>query len=137
MAQVNLYEKRGFMDDSTEDFTSEEEEGEATEKKPALVLNIYSWWTPILAIIMLVVGLAAGYYARPYVTARFPDMAGTTAEEAAAPTEVVAGTPQATVDPTQVAESRNQMMSFLVGQARHFIGDENAPITMIEFSDFQ
>lgn len=125
------------MSDSTEDFTSEEEEGEAAEKKPALVLNVYSWWTPVLGIIMLVVGLLAGYYARPYVTARFPDMAGTNSEVAAPPTEAAAGTPAPTVDPTQVAESRDQMMSFLVGQARHFIGDENAPITMIEFSDFQ
>lgn len=129
------------MSDNSEDLKSEEmeEEGEAAERKPSLVLNVYSWWTPVLGIIMLVVGLLAGYYARPYVTARFPDMAGTTSEEAASPTEAVAvaGTPAPTVDPTQVAESRDQMMTFLVGQARHFIGDENAPITMIEFSDFQ
>ena len=127
------------MSDNSEDFTSEEveEEGEAEEKKPALVLNVYSWWTPVLGIVMLVVGLLAGYYARPYVTARFPDMAGTTSEEAAVPAEAVAGTPAPTVDPTQIAESREQMMTMLVEQARHFIGDENAPITMIEFSDFQ
>jgi hypothetical protein len=79
-----MFEKRGFMSDIQEDFPSEEE-GETTEKKPALVLNVYSWWTPVLGIIMLVVGLLAGYYARPYVTARFPDMAGTTSEEAASP----------------------------------------------------
>jgi len=121
---------------SNQDLGSEEED-EATAKKPALVLNIYSWWTPVLAIIMLVVGLLAGYYARPYVSARFPEMAGTTSEEVTSPTEAIAGTPAPTVDPTQVAESRDQMMTFLVGQARHFIGDENAPITMIEFSDFQ
>jgi len=127
------------MNDNSENMTSEEveEEGEAEEKKPALVLNVYSWWTPVLGIVMLVVGLLAGYYARPYVTARFPDMAGTTSEEAAGPTEAVAGTPAPTVDPTEVAASREQMMTFLVDQARHFIGDENAPITMIEFSDFQ
>ena len=125
------------MSDNTEEVTSEEEEGETAEKKPALVLNVYSWWTPVLGIIMLVVGLLAGYYVRPYVTTRFPDMAGTTSEGVTSPTEAIAGTPAPTVDPTQVAESRDQMMTFLVGQARHFIGDENAPITMIEFSDFQ
>jgi hypothetical protein len=121
---------------SAEDYESEEE-GEATAKKPALVLNVYSWWTPVLAIVMLLVGLAAGYYIRPYVTARFPETAGTTSEAAVSPTEAISGTAEPTADPTQVAESRSQMMEFLVGQARHFIGDENAPITMIEFSDFQ
>lgn len=125
------------MSDNSKDFPSVEEEGETAENKPTLVLNVYSWWTPVLGIIMLVVGLFAGYYARPYVTARFPDMAGTNTEAAAPPTDAVAGTPAPTVDPTQVAESRDQMMTFLVEQARHFIGDENAPITMIEFSDFQ
>ena len=117
---------------------SSEAEVESPEKKPALVINVYSWWTPILAIVMLVVGLAAGYLARPYVTARFPNMAGTSPEPAAITGDPAAvGTPQPTADPTQVAESRTQMMEFLTGQARHFLGDENAPITMIEFSDFQ
>lgn len=115
-----------------------DEEQDETGKKPALVLNVYSWWTPILAVVMLVVGLVGGYLAYPYITARLPEQAASPTETAAvAAVAPTAGIPQPTVDPTQVAESREQMMSFLVGQARHFKGDENAPITMIEFSDFQ
>jgi protein-disulfide isomerase len=115
-----------------------EDAGEPAAKEPSLVLNVYSWWTPILAIVMLVVGLVAGYLARPYITASRPETAGVSSETSVITVEpTAAGTPQATADPTQVAESRAQMMTFLVGNARHFLGDENAPITMIEFSDFQ
>jgi hypothetical protein len=115
-----------------------EEDGDAPPKKPSLVLNVYSWWTPVLAIVMLVVGLVAGYFVRPYITPSFPETAGTSSEAAIIPAEpTTTGTQQPTADPTQVAESRDQMMTFLVGQSRHFQGDENAPITMIEFSDFQ
>ena len=112
-------------------------DGDTAAKKPSLVLNVYSWWTPVLAIVMLVVGLVAGFLVRPYLTTRTPEIGGTTSEAAVIPTEAVAGTPAPTTDPTQVAESRTQMMAFLVEQSRHFLGDENAPITMIEFSDFQ
>lgn len=110
------------------------EDEQEPERKPALVLNIYSLWTPILAVLMLIVGLLAGYFARPYIQDRI-----TTSSPSAPSSEVaqVEGTPQPTVDPIQVAESRAQMMEFLVGQTVHFKGDESAPITLIEFSDFQ
>jgi hypothetical protein len=131
------------MSDNDSEFTPIEElppedADETPVKKPSLVLNVYSWWTPILAIVMLVVGLVAGYYARPYITKSLPQAAGATSEAAVIPAEpTIAGTQQPTADPTQVAEARTKMMEFLVGQSRHFLGDENAPITMIEFSDFQ
>ena len=37
---------------------------------------------------------------------------------------------------TQAAASA-QMMDYLIENTRHFKGDENAPVTIIEFSDFQ
>jgi hypothetical protein len=135
--------KRGFMSDKDPEYSAEEEfspeeEGEAPARKPALVLNVYSWWTPILAIVMLVAGLAIGYVGRPYLSTRYPETSGTNPEVAAPTTEpTIAGTPSPTADPTQVAETRERMMEFLTGQARHYLGDENAPIVMIEFSDFQ
>jgi len=137
---------RQSMSENDPEFTPNEfdegppldEDQDGAGKKPSLVLNVYSWWTPILAVVMLVVGLVGGYLVRPYIADRLSGQAGSPTEAAAVePAAPTAGTPQPTVDPTQVAESRDQMMSFLVGQARHFKGDENAPITIIEFSDFQ
>ena len=37
-------------------------------EKPALTVVIQSWWTPALAVIMLVVGLLAGYFGRPLLS---------------------------------------------------------------------
>jgi hypothetical protein len=43
----------------------EEEFEEETPAKPALTIVIQSWATPILAILMLILGLAGGYFGRP------------------------------------------------------------------------
>ena len=107
--------------------------------KPALTVVIQSWWTPALAVIMLVVGLLAGYFGRPLLNKN------------AAPTEAVAALvtqdvanpnaqatePVATVDPTQQAINVQQMMDDLISQTKHFKGDETAKVTIIEFSDYQ
>jgi hypothetical protein len=99
------------------------------EKKPALVINVASWWTPILAIVMLVLGLAGGYLIR---AAPPTETAGSTASPTA-----VALAETATPQPTISAEERQQMMDFVISKTRHFKGDPNAPVTLIEFSDFQ
>ncbi len=93
--------------------------------KPALTVVIQSWWTPALAVIMLVIGLLAGYFGRPLVNK------GT---ETSAPVAVVT-TP--TTDPTQAAASVKQMMESLISETTHFMGDPNATVTLIEFSDYQ
>lgn len=107
--------------------------------KPALTVVIQSWWTPALAVIMLVVGLLAGYFGRPLLTKAVPT------EEVAAVVTPVAVTPgvqitvpTATVNPTLAAiTSKEQLMSVLVSYTTHFKGDPSAPVTIIEFSDYQ
>jgi hypothetical protein len=107
--------------------------GEPQNKKPSLVINVYSWWTLVVGLLMLAVGLVGGYYLHPLV--------GEGATEAGlAPSSINSGTPTIptpTVDPTVVAASRQEMMTFMVENTRHFIGEPDAEITIIEFSDFQ
>jgi protein-disulfide isomerase len=77
---------------------------------------------------MLVVGLAAGYFLRPLLplpgaSALAPETASSGAVSPA--------------EETQVAADSAALMAALVQQTRHFIGDANAPVTIIEFADFQ
>jgi protein-disulfide isomerase len=104
----------------------EQPEGEKpTLEKPALTVVIQSWWTPALAVIMLVVGLMAGYFGRPLID----KSSGRNGGVADAPT----AQPTATVDPEQV----KQVMDSVISQTTHFLGDPNATVTLIEFSDYQ
>jgi hypothetical protein len=45
--------------------------------------------------------------------------------------------PAAAVAATQAPADLEEVMSYLMSQARHIKGDPQAPVTMIEFSDFQ
>src|SRR5512136_481069 len=94
------------------------------EPKPALTIVIQSWWTPALAVIMLVVGLFAGYFGNQLVHGT-----ATSGIAAARPT------PTATIDPTQAAKI-DQVMKNLISQTVNFMGESNAEVTMIEFSDY-
>ena len=103
-------------------------------KKPALTIVIQSWATPIFATVMLVIGLLGGYYARPWLEKKLNPTPTRTADPAvaqptAAPADTGVTIPQFT--------SADELMNYLVSQAVHFKGDENAPVTIIEFSDFQ
>jgi hypothetical protein len=109
------------------------------EPRPALTVVIQSWWTPALAVIMLVVGLFTGYFGRQLL-----NPGSDTSGIAAAAVTQPAGTPQglvadptATIDPTQAAISVDQMMQQLISKTTNFMGDPNAKVTMIEFSDYQ
>jgi len=109
-------------------------------QKPALTVIIQSWWTPVLAVIMLVVGLLVGFLGRPLLT----KSAQPTADLATVTTPVTtlpnsqANVPTTTVNPTIAAlTSRDQFMAYVVSQTTHFEGDPNAAVTLIEFSDFQ
>lgn len=108
-------------------------------EKPALTVVIQSWWTPALAVLMLVIGLVAGYLGRPLL-----DNSSTSdGKVAVAVTPVVttsttqSANPTATTDPTQQAVLAQQMMASLIQQTTNFQGDPNATVTLIEFSDYQ
>ena len=45
----------------------EETEVVQTKKRPAITINVQSWATPIVGVVMLIVGLLGGYYGRPLV----------------------------------------------------------------------
>lgn len=105
------------------------------DAKPALVINVHSWATPITGLIMLVVGLLAGYFGRPLINQQLQ------AETpiAAAPTTAAAPTSSSpeSAAATQPPASLKEVMDILIPQVKHFKGDPNAPVTFIEFSDFQ
>lgn len=104
------------------------------EKPAALTLVIQSWATPIIGIIMLVAGLFGGYYLRPLLS---PTL--TPAVAAGESTSLETENAAATI-PTPDAEraaQQQELMTAVVESTRHFRGDPEAPITIIEFSDFQ
>jgi hypothetical protein len=109
-------------------------------QKPALTVIIQSWWTPALAVIMLVVGFLVGYLGRPLVTkspgGSEPLAAVTTSVPTTSGAQV--SVPTSTVNPTIAAiKTRDQFLAYLVSETKHFQGDPNAAVTLIEFSDFQ
>ncbi len=110
----------------------------------------------LFGTLMLVVGMLAGYFGRPLITQAVSDQAlrdsgAAVAEPAPAdapasdPSAADAGTGSADAPatgeqgavPTPTDADMQQLMTFLVDNTRHFKGDPNAPVTIIEFSDFQ
>jgi len=109
-------------------------------EKPALTVVIQSWWTPTLAVVMLVIGLLAGYFGRPLLNKGSGSTGGIAAgtTPTVIPVAQVANQTPAAVDPTLAAISnQQQLMDYLISHTTHFQGDANAPVTIIEFSDYQ
>lgn len=98
--------------------------------KPALTLVVQSWSTPMVGIVMLVLGLLIGYFGRPVVADRIAALMPKS-------TATSGPTPAAVVGPQPQPQSPEELMNYLISQTRHFRGDPNAPIVMLEFSDFQ
>ena len=74
-----------------------------------------------MLVVGLAVGVLAGFFGRPLVTPRpLNDPAAVAAGEA----------PGQAVEPPGV-------MAAVITQTRHFKGDAQAPVTLIEFGDFQ
>jgi len=103
------------------------------EKPAALTLVIQSWATPIIGIIMLIVGLFGGFYIRPLLSTEPTPVA---VEGSASSDNENAPVTIPTAD-TERAAQQLELMTAVVERTRHFRGDPDAPVTIIEFSDFQ
>ena len=71
--------------------------------------NFLPW---LFSLLMLVIGVFIGYLGRPFIT---PESSGTSV----------------------TADGRPALLDLLISQTRHFKGKANAPVTVLEFSDFQ
>jgi protein-disulfide isomerase len=110
------------------------------EPRPALTVVIQSWWTPALAVVMLIAGLLVGYFGRGLLDNNSGSSDNLAAVSTSVPTQSGAqvSVPTATIDPTISAiQSRDDLMAFVVSKTLHFRGDPDAPVTLIEFSDYQ
>ena len=109
----------------------QEEIGQVEVGKPTLpvvTINIQTWATPIVGLVMLVIGLLAGYYIHPLTLAQ----ANTTT-----PNLSVVVTPPVVIPTADNSAAQQSLMNSLIPKMRHFKGDPNAPVTIIEFADFQ
>lgn len=96
---------------------------EPVKDKPAITISVQSWATPIVGLVMLIVGLFGGYAIRPMLD-----------DQAGQPDVSLRQQPS----PDGAGAAGNpQLMEYLVTQTRHFRGDPDAPVTLIEFGDFQ
>ena len=90
------------------------------KRSPAITINIQSWATPLVGVVMLIIGLLGGYYGRPLVSDTKEPI-----------------TDSQSITPPQAGAGNEEVMAYLVSQTRHFKGDPDAPVTLIEFGDFQ
>ena len=89
-------------------------------RSPAITINIQSWTTPLVGVVMLIIGLLGGYYGRPLVSGTKEPV-----------------TVSQSIAPSQAGAGNEEVMVYLVSQTKHFRGDPDAPVTLIEFGDFQ
>ena len=95
------------------------------QKPPALTISIQSWATPIIGVLMLVLGLLVGYYGRPIMLNQAPSEASVNSES------------PVVIPTTDNSAAQQKLMETVLAQTRHFMGDPDAPVTIIEFADFQ
>ena len=104
----------------------EEEWEEETRSRGLLGLSVGLPTTILVALLMFLLGGAGGYFGRPFLSPAppTPTPRPTSAASAAEPQQ------QPTAD-------MKKLLDMLVGKTRHFEGNPNAPVVMLEFSDFQ
>jgi len=103
------------------------QEKSTSQDRSAVVINIQSWTTPIIGLVMLIIGLLGGYFGRPLITSATKTPIPVVTATSATPGVVA----------TSAAPDMQQVMADLIAKTRHFQGDANAPVTIIEISDFQ
>lgn len=93
--------------------------------------------TATIGLVMLLVGLLLGYLVYPSVQ---PAIASRFGHE---PTPTMVAQQQQP-SPEELAQQQakqqaalEEVMNLLISETNHFRGDESAPVTMIEFADFQ
>jgi protein-disulfide isomerase len=88
--------------------------------------------TPLATLVVgLVVGALLGYAGRPLVTPQpTPTVSVTSAETTDQSNASGASPSPGSANPTT-------LMDAVVAQTRHFKGDPNAPVTIVEFGDFK
>lgn len=101
-----------------------------THEQPAATITIQSWATPIVGVVMLVIGLLLGYYGRPFTQAGTQPMT-------AQPEVITTSAPPVVIPTADNSAAQQKLMETVIAQTRHFKGDPNAPVTIIEFGDFQ
>jgi hypothetical protein len=105
---------------------------EKDNKRPALTVVFQTWSTPVLGALMLIVGLISGYYGRQFIHA---DNTVSAVEEIdSVTTDNSPSTPP--MSDEDLAAKQQEFMAVVVGNTRHFRGEPDAPVTIIEFSDF-
>lgn len=93
------------------------------QAKPAITVTIQSWATPVVGLVMLVIGLLGGYFGRPLLVPQ--------------PSQVTTDLSPSASSAENLSAKQETLMEAVVAQTRHFKGDPDAPVTIIEFSDFQ
>lgn len=108
--------------EETEPIDRSDENTPPATRRAALTITIQSWATPLVGLVMLVIGLLGGYFVRPFL----------------APASSAASVSTQTVASAQSSSaSQAELMQNVIEQTRHFKGDPDAPVTIIEFGDFQ
>ncbi|MEJ2557648.1 MAG: hypothetical protein P8186_15760 [Anaerolineae bacterium] len=112
--------------DYSEDEVEHETQAPNTTKPMAARIN------PAATLIAgLLVGILVGYAGRPLVTPKPLSPTPVTAPSGANPPNT------SNANPSASNPSSATLMDSIVAQTRHFEGNPNAPVTIIEFGDFQ
>lgn len=110
------------MDDQV-DLNSEIEQDEPPVKEKKNTSSRINWPFIFIGLAALLIGTVLGYLSRGFI-----------GPEATA----ARGTQTASAGAVQTRSANNlEVMKLIIEETRHFKGDPNAPVTIIEFSDFQ
>lgn len=100
----------------------------------------------------LAIGAIGGFFARPYIIPDRVEVREVTVPVAASASDVNADTPaseapantetqanSAAAEPAEDSKSASEptIMDFLLADARHVMGADDAPVVIVEFSDFR